>query len=168
MARTVAFFLAKPLQLAGISVASGIATWRSGKGSMFEKFAAIKWAIFSNPKGFKWSRNSDSMRLGGVDFLFLKKQKSRKDLLVFNPLHNLLKEGIPLIMAKTWTRYSWLVLNFLLRPWVLNLRSGNRKLISSSGICGEICSNFGSMSNRCLVLIFHPFWAEYYHKLGSY
>jgi hypothetical protein len=33
-------------------------------------------------------------------------------------------------------------------------------LISSSGICGEICSNFGSTSNRCLVPIFHPFWAE--------
>src|SRR4030042_5957813 len=100
IARTMAFFLAKPLQLAGISVASGIATWRSGKGIMFKKFAAIKWAIFSNPEGFKWSRNSDSMRLGGVDFLFLKRQKSRKDLLVFNSLHNLLKEGIALSIAK--------------------------------------------------------------------
>ena len=100
IARTMAFFLAKPLQLAGISVASGIATWRSGKERVFKKLAAISWAIFSNPVGFKWSRNSDNMRFGGVDFLFLKRPKSRKDLLVFSSLHNLLKEGIPLSMAK--------------------------------------------------------------------
>ena len=99
-AKTMAFFLAKPLQLAGISVASGTATWRAGKESVFKKFAVISWAIFSNPVGLKWSRNSHNMRLGGVDFLFLKRQKSRKDLLVFNSRHNLLKEGIPLSMAK--------------------------------------------------------------------
>jgi hypothetical protein len=40
-------------------------------------------------------------------------------------------------------------------------------LISSSGICGEIFSKSGSTSNRCSALIFHPFWAEYYHKLAS-
>src|SRR5208337_1829885 len=106
IAWTMAFFFAKPLQLAGISVASGIATWRSGKEITFKKFAAINWAIFSNPEGFKWSRNSDSMRLGGVYFLFLKRPKSRKDLLVFNSVHNLLKEGIPLSMAKIWALYS--------------------------------------------------------------
>jgi hypothetical protein len=37
-------------------------------------------------------------------------------------------------------------------------------LISSSGICGEIFSKIESTSNRCLVFIFHPFRAEYYHK----
>jgi hypothetical protein len=67
---------------------------------MFKKFAVISWAIFANSVGFKRSRNSDNMRLGGVDFLFLKKQKSRKDLLVFHSLHISLKGGIPLSMAK--------------------------------------------------------------------
>jgi len=100
VARTTAFFLAKPLQWAGISVASGIPTLISGKGMTIKKFEVINWAIFSNPEGLKWSRNSDSVRLGGVIFLFLKRQKSRKDLLVFNSLDNLLKEGIPLSMAK--------------------------------------------------------------------
>ena len=99
-AKTMAFFLAKPLQRAGISVASGIATRRSGKENMFNKFAVISSAIFSNPVDLRWLRNSDSIRLGGVDFLFLKKQKSRKDLLALNSWHNLLKEGIPLIIAK--------------------------------------------------------------------
>ena len=99
IARASAFFLAKPLQLAGISVASGTPILVTGKGITFKKFAVISWAIFSNPEGFKCSRNSDSMRLGGVNFLLLKRQKSRKDLLVFNSVHNLLKEEIPLSKA---------------------------------------------------------------------
>ena len=38
--RTEAFFLTKPLQLAGISVASGMVTLTSGKETTFRKFDA--------------------------------------------------------------------------------------------------------------------------------
>ena len=51
--RTEAFFLVKPLQLAGMSVASGTATLISGKGITFKKFDVSSWAIFPNPEGVK-------------------------------------------------------------------------------------------------------------------
>ena len=94
-----AFFLVKPLQLAGMSVASGTATLITGSLTVFKKVNAISRVISSNPEGFKESLNSDRIRFVGVDFLFLKRQKSRKDLLDLNSAHTLLNEVTPLIMA---------------------------------------------------------------------
>ena len=48
-----AFFLAKPLQLAGISVASGTATLITGSFTVFKKVNAINRVISSNPEGFR-------------------------------------------------------------------------------------------------------------------
>ena len=53
VAKTMAFFLAKPLQRAGISVASGIATRRSGKENMFKKFAVNQLGYFFKSSGLK-------------------------------------------------------------------------------------------------------------------
>jgi hypothetical protein len=46
------------------------------KGNLAAQFTVISWAIFSNPAGFKCSRNSDNMRLEGMNFFLLKRQKS--------------------------------------------------------------------------------------------
>ena len=51
VANTLAFFLAKPLQLAGMSEPSGMAIFILGKGTTAKKFKVISCAIFSNPEG---------------------------------------------------------------------------------------------------------------------
>jgi hypothetical protein len=51
VANTPAFFLAKPLHLAGMSEASGTAIFIRGKGTTAKIFMLINWAIFSNPDG---------------------------------------------------------------------------------------------------------------------
>ena len=50
-----AFFLAKPLQLAGMSVASGTATLIAGSltATVFKKVKAISPVICANPEGFR-------------------------------------------------------------------------------------------------------------------
>ena len=92
-----AFFLAKPLQLAGMSVASGTAIFIRGILIVFKKVNVISRVISSNPEVFKLPLNSDRIRFVGVEFLFLKRQKSRRDLLNLNSLHILLNDVIPLI-----------------------------------------------------------------------
>ena len=102
--RACAFFLAKPLQLAGISVASGTATFIRGSLIVFKKIYVISRVISSNPEGFNRPLNSDRIRFVGVAFLFLKRQKSRKDLLTLNSLHTLLNEVTPFIRVKMCAR----------------------------------------------------------------
>ena len=99
-----AFFLAKPLQLAGMSVASGTATFIRGSLTVSKKVNVISRVISSNPEGFKRPLNSDRIRFVGVAFLFLKRQKSRKDLLDLNSLHILLNEVTPLIRVSMCAR----------------------------------------------------------------
>jgi hypothetical protein len=50
-ANTLAFFLAKPWHLTGISEPSGMAIFIRGKGTTAKKFRVINCAIFSNPEG---------------------------------------------------------------------------------------------------------------------
>jgi len=51
VANTLAFFLAKPLHLAGMSEPSGMAIFIRGKGTTAKKFRIVNCAIFSNPEG---------------------------------------------------------------------------------------------------------------------
>jgi hypothetical protein len=50
---TFAFFLAKPLQFAGMSVASGTAILTMGSLTVFKKVNVINRVISSNPEGFR-------------------------------------------------------------------------------------------------------------------
>jgi len=51
--RTEAFFLVKPLQLAGMSVASGTATLILDSLTVFKKVNVISLVISSSPEGFR-------------------------------------------------------------------------------------------------------------------
>lgn len=48
-----AFFLVKPLQFAGMSVASGTATLMTGSLTVFKKINVISRVISSNPEGLR-------------------------------------------------------------------------------------------------------------------
>jgi len=50
---TFAFFLVKPLQFAGMSVASGTATLIAGSSTVFKKTNVISRVISSNPEGLR-------------------------------------------------------------------------------------------------------------------
>src|SRR4030067_3448792 len=97
--RAFTFFLAKPLQFAGMSVASGTATLTRDSLIVFKKVNLISRVISSNPEGLRWSLNSDRTRFTGVDFLFLNRQKSRNDLLDLISELTLLNEVTPLILV---------------------------------------------------------------------